>query len=361
MNKKGLAPIALIIAAIVALGIFVVSTGGESLQSASVVQANSCPAGTQAYCSSLTPNSVYQCKDGTTTKYNCPEGQSCLSGKCVNPRVDTCPTGTESNYCSAIDPTSYFRCIAGATYKYPCPSGSLCSGNECKPEVSQQAKCPSGTETPYCSASDSNAYFQCTNGVTKKYSCSSGQYCDGGKCVSKKCPSGTTQPYCSSQDPAGYYQCKDGVVNHYKCSGSNEMCVTGIGCFTVNDPADCKEPLSAPYCSALSPDNYYRKCGQVTFKYDCRDNYKCTDGDKCFYQGVFPSGDTIGDVAEQIGESAGEFVGSTTKSVVDGFFKGVFGDTFYIIGWVILGVILIVLGIYLIPPIVTGAKAILRI
>ena len=202
----------------------------------------------------------------------------------------SCPSGTTTPYCSGVDSNAYFQCSGGLTYRYPCDSGKYCSNGQC---IFQS--CPSGTTTPYCSSLDPNGYYQCSGGITNHYTCPSGKTCSNGQCISTTptCPSGTTTPYCSSIDTNGYFQCNPstGKTDHYSCS-SGETCSNGQ-CVKSNPiPLTCPSGTTTPYCSSINPNAYFQCSDGITYNYACPSGKTCSNGQCISTTPTCPSGTT---------------------------------------------------------------------
>jgi hypothetical protein len=270
-QKKIISIIGLILIGIIVLYAFGFLDFGKTLAVNSF-----CPSGDK-YCSSLSPDSKYTCNlaNGQVTKQDCPTGQTCSSGDCIN----KCPIGTEQDYCSSIDTHAYFKCTLGTTYRYPCSNPLyICSGGNCIPNPSN---CPSGEK--YCSSTNTNSKFLCNlqTGQVTKQDCPTGQTCSSGDCIINpfNCPSG--EKYCSSLMPVSIFLCnlQTGQVTKQDCS-TGQSC--DLGTCVVN-PSNC--PSGEKYCSSLSNISIYncdKSTGFVT-KSDCNKNilgvqFLCKDG-----------------------------------------------------------------------------------
>lgn len=164
----------------------------------------------------------------------CPDGYACQANVCVVATCGTtgaqCPTGQKCYYGTCVDPCAGVTCGAGATcasgtctgggcYFTGCPAGLVCEKGACVADPCGSVACPAGT---FCRQGD------CVQACTF-VTCGSGQKCgDDGFCVEDRCAGMTCSPG---------QLCVDGACVADPClgkgCGAGQVCQGGT---CVDDP-----------------------------------------------------------------------------------------------------------------------------
>ncbi|TNE46812.1 MAG: trypsin-like serine protease [Deltaproteobacteria bacterium] len=252
-------------------------------------------------CNSNSPcNSGYTCKltttngvcvkDGggnspqCTNDTDCPVGQVCQNGTCVNPQQPQCTNDTD---CPSGQVCRNGKCETPAppqcTRDSDCPSGQVCRNNKCEqgpppPQCTKDSDCPSGQ---VCRNNKCEQAPQCT----KDSDCPSGQGCVQGSCIPQRqcnqdsdCPTGQA---CS----AGKCVTKQAQCRSEAECDVGQTCLNGL--CVPKAPPECTEDIHCPsgyVCKSLRCEALPKECNQDS---DCPPGNICISN-SCVPVGILP-------------------------------------------------------------------------